>query len=142
VAPANFLNLEERDTTHDAGISIVKMGPTGADFESDRCGKDGDFEGKWCQMAVATYKFQPIITINEDACTTLTQDQKQQLVDVCPDRILEIHEVSGKLVVGEYASETATYTEDLMVLQDTMKKKEEEDSVMVEHSDNEYIFAI
>lgn len=58
------------------------------------------------------------------------------------DRILEILEVSGKLVVSEYASETVTYTEDLMVLQDTMKKKEEEDFLTVEHSDNEYIFAI
>mmetsp|Transcript_5144 Transcript_5144/g.7257 ORF Transcript_5144/g.7257 Transcript_5144/m.7257 type:complete len:325 (+) Transcript_5144:247-1221(+) len=144
VAPAHFLNPEEQDTSHDAGISIVKMGP-GQTLKVKGVARMGISKehAKWCPVAVATYRFQPIITINEDACATLTQDQKQQLVDVCPDRILEIDEVSGKLVVSEYAWETATYTEDLRVLQEAMKKKEEDDDfVTVEHSDNKFIFAV
>ena len=52
---------------------------------------------KWSPVAVATYRFYPVITINEDQCSTLTMEQKQELVDVCPDKILEIDEVTGNL---------------------------------------------
>jgi DNA-directed RNA polymerase II subunit RPB3 len=64
-------------------------------------------------------------------------------VDVCPDRILELDEVSAKLTVSEYAWEIATYTEDLKVAQDTMKEKpEDDDFVTVEHSTDRFIFSV
>ncbi len=51
--------------------------------------------------------------------------------------------MSGKILVSEYAWETATYTEDLKVLQDTMKKRpEDEDFVTVEHSTDRFIFSV
>jgi DNA-directed RNA polymerase II subunit RPB3 len=144
VSPAHFLNPEEEGASHDAGISIVKIGP-GQHLKLKAIARMGISKehAKWCPVAVATYRFMPIITVNEDACANLTQDQKQQLVDVCPDRILELDPVSGKILVSEYAWETATYTEDLSVLQATMKKRpEDEDFVKVEHSQDKFIFSV
>ncbi len=144
VSPAHFLNAEEQDSSHDAGISIVKIGP-GQHLKLKGVARMGigKEHAKWTPVAVATYRFYPEININEEACATLTQDQKQQLVDVCPDRILELDEVSGRLVVSEYAWETATFTEDLKVTQSEMKHKaEDDDFVTVEHSTNRFIFAV
>ena len=98
---------------------------------------------KWSPVAAATYRFWPIITINEEACSNLTFEQKQQLVECCPDRILELDEVSGKLVVAENAWEMATFTDDLMYLQRSMKKRQEDDDfVTVEHSQDKFIFCV
>jgi DNA-directed RNA polymerase II subunit RPB3 len=97
--PAHFLNAEEQDASHDQGISIVKIGP-GQHLKLKATARMGIAKehAKWSPVAVATYRFDPIITINEEACALLTMEQKQQLVDACPDRILELDEVSGKLI--------------------------------------------
>mmetsp|Transcript_3177 Transcript_3177/g.4643 ORF Transcript_3177/g.4643 Transcript_3177/m.4643 type:complete len:325 (-) Transcript_3177:496-1470(-) len=144
VIPAHFLNSEEQDEAHDAGISIVKIGP-GQHLKLKAVARMGISKehAKWCPVAAATYRFWPEITVNDEACSTLTHEQKQQLIDVCPDRILELDEVSGKIIVAENAWELATFTEDLKVLQSTMKKREEdEDFVTVEHSQNKFIFCV
>lgn len=144
VEPAHFLHADEEGNSHDQGISIVKIGP-GQHLKLKAVARMGISKehAKWCPVAVATYRFYPIITINEEACARLTLEQKQELVDVCPDRILELDEVSGKLTVSEYAWEIATYTEDLKVAQDAMKEKpEDDDFVTVEHSTDRFIFSV
>jgi len=144
VKPAHFLSAEEEGASHDQGISIVKIGP-GQHLKLKAIARMGISKehAKWSPVAVATYRFYPIITINDEACTTLTQEQRQQLVDVCPDRILEIDPVSGKLVVSEHAWETATFTEDLKIAQNAMKKRpEDDDFVTVEHSTDRFIFSV
>ena len=96
---------------------------------------------KWCPVAVATYRFEPIITINEEACLSLSLDEKQALVDACPDRILALD--GGKLVVSENAMETATFTEELKLRQNSLKKRpEDDDFVTVEHNMNKFIFSL
>ena len=142
--PAHFLNSEEEEEAHDAGISIVKIGP-GQHIKLKAIARMGISKehSKWCPVAAATYRFWPIITINDEACSTLTHEQKQQLVDSCPDRILELDEVSGKIIVAENAWELATFTEDLHYLQKSMKKRpEDEDFVTVEHSEDKFIFCV
>lgn len=144
VVPAHFLNSEEQDEAHDTGISIVKIGP-GQHLKLKAIARLGISKehAKWCPVAAATYRFWPIITINEEACSNLTFEQKQELVDCCPDRILELDEVSGKLIVAENAWEMATYTDDLMYMQRSMKKRQEdEDFVTVEHSQDKFIFCV
>mmetsp|Transcript_8439 Transcript_8439/g.15923 ORF Transcript_8439/g.15923 Transcript_8439/m.15923 type:complete len:329 (-) Transcript_8439:102-1088(-) len=144
VQPAHFLSQEEEGASHDQGISIVKIGP-GQHLKLKAIARMGISKehAKWSPVAVATYRFFPIININEEACSTLTQDQKQQLVDVCPDRILEIDPVSGKIIVSEHAWETATFTEDLKIAQNAMKKRpEDDDFVTVEHSTDRFIFSV
>lgn len=144
VSPAHFLNSEEQDNAHDAGISIVKIGP-GQHLKLKAIARMGISRehAKWCPVAVATYRFWPIIEINEEACAQLTLEQKQELVDVCPDRILELDEVTGQLVVAEHAIETATFSEDLKCLQSTMKKRpEDDDFVKVTPSEDKFIFSV
>lgn len=144
VQPAHFLSPEEEGASHDQGISIVKIGP-GQHLKLKAIARMGISKehAKWSPVAVATYRFFPIININEEACSTLTQDQKQQLVDVCPDRILEIDPVSGKIIVSEHAWETATFTEDLKIAQNAMKKRpEDDDFITVEHSTDRFIFSV
>lgn len=144
VSPAHFLNTEEQDEAHDAGISIVKIGP-GQHIKLKAIARMGISKehAKWCPVAAATYRFWPIITVNDEACSTLTHEQKQTLVDTCPDRILELDDVTGKIVVAENAWELATFTEDLMYMQKSMKKRpEDEDFVTVEHSQDRFIFCV
>jgi DNA-directed RNA polymerase II subunit RPB3 len=111
VSPAHFLNLEEQDASQDVGISIVKLGP-GQHLKLKAIARLGIAKehAKWSPVAVATYRFWPIIHIHEEACMHLTMEQKQELVDTCPDRILELDEMSGRLVVSENAWETCTFT--------------------------------
>jgi DNA-directed RNA polymerase II subunit RPB3 len=145
VMPAHFLNQDEQEESQDNGIAIVKIGPSQR-LKLKAIGRMGIAKehAKWSPVAVATYRFWPVITINdEQVATTLTMEQKQELVDVCPDRILEIDQVTGNLVASPDAHEMATFTEDLMYLQRSMKKRpEDEDFVTVVQSTDRFIFSV
>lgn len=144
VTPAHFLNEEEQETSHDTGIAIVKMGP-GQVLKLKAVARTGISKehAKWCPVAVATYRFWPEVTLNEEQLATLTMEQKQELVDVCPDRILELDEVTGLISVSEYAHEWATFTEDLKYKQQSLKKRpEDDDFVTVKQSTDKFIFIV
>lgn len=144
VTPAHFLNEFEADEAHDDGISIVKIGP-GQSLKFSAVGRMGIAKehAKWCPVAVATYRFWPIITFNEEMLANLTMDQKQELVDVCPDRILRLDEVTGQLSEVENAYEIATFTEDLKECQEAMKKRpEDDDFVHCVQSTDRFVFSV
>lgn len=144
VMPAHFLSEEEADEAHDEGISIVKMGP-GQKLKLKAVARMGISKehAKWCPVAVATYRFWPVVTINEEQCATLTLEQKQELVDACPDRIIELDEVTGKLVEAENSWDIATFTEDLSTTQKAMKQRpEDDDFVTVEQATDRFIFHV
>jgi DNA-directed RNA polymerase II subunit RPB3 len=44
---------------------------------------------KWSPVCVATYQFDPIIQINEEACALLTEQQKKEIVSSCPTKVSE-----------------------------------------------------
>jgi DNA-directed RNA polymerase II subunit RPB3 len=70
-------------------------------------------------------------------------EQKQELVDICPDRILEIDEVTGSIKAVEDYWDIATYTEDIKMHQDSLKRrKEDDDFVRIEHSTDKFIFSV
>jgi len=144
VQPAHFLSEEEADEAQDEGISIVKMGP-GQCLKLKAVAYMGIAKehAKWSPVAVATYRFWPEITINEEQCATLTLEQKHELVDCCPDRILELDEVTGKIVEAENAWELATFTEDLKMTQNAMKKRpEDDDFAKCVQSTDRFIFSV
>jgi len=144
VQPAHYSSPEEEKESHDTGVSIVKLGP-GQALKCKCIARMGMAKehAKWSPVAVATYKFWPIITIDEERCSLLSLEQKQELVDACPDCILELNEITGKLSVVENAWDTATFTEDLKAVQNAMKKSpEEDDFVTVEHSNDKFIFSV
>lgn len=73
----------------------------------------------------------------------LTMEQKQELVEACPDRILDLDEITGNLVAVENAFQMATFTEDLKVAQETMKKRpEDDDFVHVVESTDRFVFSV
>jgi DNA-directed RNA polymerase II subunit RPB3 len=144
VQPAHFINVEEADESQDAGIAIVKLGP-GQHLKLKAIARLGISKehSKWCPVAVCTYKFWPVIDINEEACSTLTMEQKQALVDVCSDRILLLDDVTGGFKAADDAWDKATFTEDLDQYQQTLKKRlEDEDFVKVTPSEDKFIFSV
>jgi len=144
VTPAHFLNEEEQDEAHDEGISIVKIGP-GQSLKFSAIARLGISKehAKWCPVAVATYRFWPDIMINEERVATLTHEQKQELVDVCPDRILQLDDVTGKLSPVENAYEIVTFTDDLKECQHAMKKRpEDDDYVSCKQSEDRFVFSV
>lgn len=144
VEPAHFLNQDEQDESQDEGIAIVKMGP-GQRLKLKAIARMGISKehAKWCPVAVATYRFWPVIVINDEQCSTLTMEQKMEIVDCCSDRILEIDEVTGNLQAVENAHEMATFTEDLKYTQNAMKKNpEDDDFVTVTQSTDKFLFSV
>ena len=143
VQPAHFLSPEEQDEAQDEGISIVKLGPSQKlKFKAIARTGIAKEHAKWSPVAVATYRFWPIITINQEACGNLSYEQKQQLVEVCPDKILELDEMM-ELRAVENAWDICTYTEDLEFLQRSFKKRpEDEDFVKVTPSNDRFIFTV
>lgn len=144
VEPAHFLNQDEQDESQDDGIAIVKLGP-GQRLKLKAIARMGISKehAKWCPVAVATYRFWPVVTINEEACAQLTMEQKQELVHVCPDNILELDPVTGNLQAAENAQDFATFTDDLKEHQDAMKKRpEDDDFVTVVQSTDKFLFNV
>lgn len=73
----------------------------------------------------------------------LTLEQKQELVDACPDRVLALDEITNNLVAVENAYEMATFTEDLKMAQEAMKKRpEDDDYVNVVQSTDRFVFSV
>lgn len=144
VMPAHFLSQDEQDEAQDEGVAIVKMGP-GQKLKLKAVARMGISKehAKWCPVAVATYRFWPIIHINNEQMATLSLEQKRELVDTCPDRILELDQVTGEVRAVENAWDICTYTEDLEFAQAAMKKrKEDDDFVTVTHSTDRFIFSV
>lgn len=144
VQPAHFLSQDEQDEAQDEGIAIVKMGP-GQRLKFKAVARLGISKehAKWCPVAVATYRFWPVIHINHELMTTLSMEQKQELIDVCPDRILELDEVTGEVRAVENAWDIVTYTEDLYYTQQAMKaRKEDDDFVTVTQSTDKFVFTV
>lgn len=144
VAPGHFLSQDEQDEAQDAGIAIVKMGP-GQRLKLKAVARMGIAKehAKWSPVAVVTYRFWPIITVNEEQVATLTMEQKQELCDICSDRILEIDDVTGSIKAVENAWDIATYTDDLKFHNDAIKKRpEDDDFVTVTHSTDRFVFTV
>jgi DNA-directed RNA polymerase II subunit RPB3 len=145
VQPAHFLSDDEQDEAQDEGIAIVKMGP-GQRLKIKCIARLGISKehAKWCPVAVATYRFWPDIMINQEAIMSqLTTEQKQSLVDCCPDRILELDEVTGEIHAVENAWDICTYTEDLEYAQRALKKRpEDDDFVRVTQQMDKFVFNV
>lgn len=144
VQPAHFLSVEEQENAQDEGISIVKMGP-GQKLKLKAIARLGTNKehAKWCPVAVATYRYWPDIMINHEQLSLLTLEQKQEIVDACSDRVLELDELTGEIKAAEDAWDKCTYTEDLAFTQNALKKrKEDDDFVRITQSTDKFIFNV
>mmetsp|Transcript_24885 Transcript_24885/g.68929 ORF Transcript_24885/g.68929 Transcript_24885/m.68929 type:complete len:357 (+) Transcript_24885:90-1160(+) len=145
VQPAHFLSVDEEQEAQDEGIAIVKLGP-GQKLKLRAIARMGISKehSKWCPVAVATYRLWPDIQINhEQMSSLLTMEQKQTLVDACPDRILELDEVTGHVQPVDNAWDIATYTEDLHYAQLALKKRPEDpDFVRIVPRQDRFVFTV
>ena len=144
VQPAHFLSVDEEQEAQDEGIAIVKMGP-GQTLKIKAVARTGILKehSKWSPVAVATYRFWPDIQINHEQMSSLTMEQKQTLVQACPDRILELDDITGHVQPVENAWDIATYTEDLHYAQEALKKRPEDpDFVRVVPRLDRFIFNV
>mmetsp|Transcript_32792 Transcript_32792/g.77328 ORF Transcript_32792/g.77328 Transcript_32792/m.77328 type:complete len:325 (-) Transcript_32792:943-1917(-) len=144
VIPAHFLSQDEQDESQDAGVAIVKIGP-GQRLKFKAFARMGMAKehAKWCPVAIATYRFWPNITINEEQIATLSIEQKEEMVKVCPDKILEIDGETGSIKAVDDAWDRCTYTEDLHEFQQSIKKrKEDDDFVTVDPAPDKFIFTV
>ena len=144
VQPAHFCSVEEQEDTQDDGIAIVKLGP-GQKLKFKAIAHMGISKehAKWCPVAVATYRFWPIIHINVEEMASLSMEQKQFLVDTCPDKVIEIDAVTGEIVPVENYWDIATYTEDLDFAQKSFKKRlEDDDFITITPSKDTFIFTV
>lgn len=144
VQPAHFLSEDEQDAAQDDGVAIVKLGP-GQRLKLKAIARLGISKehAKWCPVAVATYRFWPEIHINDEQMATLSLEQKREIVESCPDRILALDEVTGEVRAVENAWDIATYTEDLKFAQKSMKKRQEDDDfVTITQSTDRFIFNV
>jgi DNA-directed RNA polymerase II subunit RPB3 len=144
VVAGHFISPQEQEDSMDEGIAIVKIG-IGQRLKLKAIARLGISKehAKWCPVAVATYRFWPIIRVNEELIATLTLDQKQQMVDVCSDKILELDTMTGDLRVVPDAWDIVTYTEDLDYLQKSFKKRQEDDDyITVTPSTDRFVFTV
>ncbi|GMH57905.1 hypothetical protein TrLO_g13694 [Triparma laevis f. longispina] len=144
VSMASFLNEEEEEIMQEDGIALVKLAKGQHLYLEAKarlgCSKE---HAKWCPVAVATYRFIPEVYLNDTALTQLTQKQREQLVECCPDQILKIDDVTGQIILEPDFEDRATFTEDLHYLQESMKKKpEDEDLITVKQSESKFVFTV
>jgi DNA-directed RNA polymerase II subunit RPB3 len=144
VQPAHFLSTEEQEDAQDEGISIVKMGP-GQRLKIKAIARRGISKehAKWCPVAVATYRYFPEIFINHEQLSLLTLEQKQEIVNCCPDKVLELDELTGEIRAVENAWDICTFTEDLAFTQESLKKrKEDDDFVRITPAPDRFLFNV
>jgi len=64
-------------------------------------------------------------------------------VNECPDKILEFDETTGEILEVKDSHKIATFTEDLHLLQQTMKARDEdEDFVTIKQSEDRFYFTV
>lgn len=93
IRPVNFSSEEELNNTQDSGVIIAKLGP-GQRLRLSAIAKlgIGKEHAKWSPVAVATYMYDPIITLNQAVLSTYTPEQKAEIYKCCPTEVFETDE--------------------------------------------------
>lgn len=82
------LDLGGGETEEDqSGVRFV--GRAGQGIQLTAVAKKGIAKehAKWSPVAVATYKFEPVIEINTEKEELLTSEQRADFVEVCPAKV-------------------------------------------------------
>ncbi|CAM9490155.1 unnamed protein product [Ascophyllum nodosum] len=138
-APSDQTNS---DIFQDAGVVIAKLAK-GQRIQLTAVAKKGigKEHAKWSPVSVATFKFEPVIEINEDKEVLLTPEQRAEFVEICPAKVYNVDEKSSALYVEH--RDLCMYCEDCVYLAKTMKSTPEEDPlVKVRPSDSRFIFSV
>lgn len=141
--PVHFAPSDQNsDISQDQGVIIAKLAK-GQKMQLTAVAKKGIAKehAKWSPVAVATYKYEPVIDINEEVERQLTADQKAEFVEVCPAKVYDLHEVTGTVYVKH--RDMCMYCDDCVYLAKTFKPRPEDDPVVkISPSMDRFIFQV
>ncbi|TYZ69346.1 hypothetical protein PybrP1_000120 [[Pythium] brassicae (nom. inval.)] len=142
IRPVNFSSEEELNNTQDTGVIIAKLGP-GQRLRLSAIAKlgIGKEHAKWSPVAVATFMYDPIITLNQAVLSTYTPEQKAELYKSCPTEVYETDENYDQFTVGD--AMRCMYCDECVKVADSFKDNPEDDSaVSVRMREDKFIFSV
>ncbi|POM76672.1 DNA-directed RNA polymerase II [Phytophthora palmivora] len=142
IRPVNFSSEEELNNTQDSGVIIAKLGP-GQRLRLSAIAKlgIGKEHAKWSPVAVATFMYDPIITLNQAVLSTYSPEQKAELYKCCPTEVFETDENYEQFTVGD--AMRCMYCDECVKLADSFKDNPEDDSaVSIRMREDKFIFSV
>lgn len=101
----------------------------------------GKEHAKWSPVAVATYMYDPIITLNQAVLSTYTPEQKAELYKSCPTEVYETDENYDQFTVGD--AMRCMYCDECVKVADSFKDNPEDDAaVSVRMREDKFIFSV
>jgi DNA-directed RNA polymerase II subunit RPB3 len=86
----------------DNGVLLVKLGVNQELKLTANAYKGiGKEHAKWSPCAVATYQFDPDVTIDRGAMDQLDEDKKREFAEVCPTKVFAYREESRTVIVED-----------------------------------------
>ncbi|KUF73367.1 DNA-directed RNA polymerases II [Phytophthora nicotianae] len=150
IRPVNFSSEEELNNTQDTGVIIAKLGP-GQRLRLSAIAKlgIGKEHAKWSPVAVATYMYDPIITLNQAVLSTYSPEQKAELYKSCPTEVYETDENYEQVRMKNWMLEErgdamrCMYCDECVKLADSFKDNPEDDSaVTIRMREDKFIFSV
>ncbi|ETW01785.1 hypothetical protein H310_06366 [Aphanomyces invadans] len=142
IKPVHFSSEEEANNTQDTGVIIAKLGP-GQRLKLNAIAKlgIGKEHAKWSPVAVATYMFEPIITLNQNVLSTYTSEQRVELYKSCPTRVFEIDDTYDTIQVED--NMRCMYCDECVKLASSYRENPEDDmAVTVKATQDKFIFSV
>ncbi|CAM9366971.1 unnamed protein product [Phaeothamnion confervicola] len=142
VAPIHFSASDHVEFQTEPGIMIAKLAK-GQRISLTAVAKKGVAKehAKWSPVAVATYKFDPVVEINEDVMQALNQVQKQEFVECCPTKVYALDPRTGNPYVKD--AQECVYCDDCVLLASAFKRRPEDDPVVtVRPRDDSFLFQV
>ncbi|CAK4084305.1 unnamed protein product [Aphanomyces euteiches] len=142
IKPVHFSSEEEANNTQDTGVIIAKLGP-GQRLKLNAIAKlgIGKEHAKWSPVAVATYMFEPIITLNQSVLNTYKSEQRVELYKSCPTRVFEIDDTYDTIQVEDHMR--CMYCDECVKLANSYRDNPEDDSaVTVSATPDKFIFSV
>ncbi|KAJ0406820.1 hypothetical protein P43SY_008842 [Pythium insidiosum] len=142
IRPVHFSSEEEYNNTQDTGVIIAKLGP-GQRIKLSAIAKlgIGKEHGKWSPVAVATFMYEPIITLNQAVLNMLTSEQKAELYKSCPTEVYETDENYDQFTVND--AMRCMYCDECVKVANSFKDNPEDDAaVTVKMREDKFIFSV
>lgn len=161
----HFSNEDEEQRSYDKGIVLVKIGP-GQRIKLKAFAKKGigKEHAKWSPVSTVALKYDPIVKLNEDMYVSLdpwkvatclsvhfllavdrldqyTEEQKQAVVDCCPQEVFA-YDTTTRAVTVKDAAACIFCKECIFTLEEFKKKPEDDLGVSIQHSSNKFYFTV
>jgi len=101
----------------------------------------GKIHAKWSPVCVASYTFEPKVTLNTARLDELTEAQRRELVGSCPARVYRYDEASKKVDVRDEAS--CMFCDQCVRVGRSFRESADDDNVVsIETKPGRFIFTV